>query len=99
MKRMLCVYFLVLGLILSWSLVYAEPKKRWIKIEIDFDSGETFQIKPHSQGHSSEKELSHQEIAQLLRGQYSHIGQLLYTHQSPGCVTYILGGRAVKICY
>ncbi len=75
------------------------PNKKWIKIRIDFESGQVDEVKAHDPGSISEKELTQEEIDQLLLGPYQYIGKLLYTHSSPGCVTYILGGRAIKICY
>ena len=78
------------------------PKKRWIRIRIDFETGAVVvnknDIKGHDQG-SSENQLNQQEIDQLLAGEYTDIGRLVFTHQSPGCVTYIFRGDAVKICY
>ena len=74
------------------------PKKKWIKIRIDFESGEVLDVKTHDTG-GSEKQLTQQEINDLLIGPHQYIGKLVHTHQSPGCVTYILGGWAVQICY
>jgi len=74
------------------------PKKKWIKIRIDFESGEVDKVKAHDPG-GSEKELTQQELDDLLQGPYQYIGKLLFTHSSPGCVTYIIGGWAIKICY
>ena len=78
------------------------PKKKWVKIRIDFETGDIDvknDVKPHSSGHTLEKELTSGELNQLLQGPHRFIGQIVHTHQSPGCVTYILGGRARKICY
>ena len=74
------------------------PKKKWIKIRIDFESGQVYEVKAHDPG-GSEQELNQQQIDELLQGPHQYIGNLIYTHSSPGCVTYILGGRAIKICY
>ena len=74
------------------------PKKKWIKIRIDFESGQVDEVKAHDPG-GSEQELNQQQIDDLLQGPHQYIGNLIYTHSSPGCVTYILGGRAIKICY
>jgi hypothetical protein len=75
------------------------PKKRKIKIEIDYETGEVIDVKGLDPNPISEKELTQAEINQLLQGEHTDIGQLVFTHSSPGCVTYILGGRAVQICY
>ena len=76
-----------------------KPKKsKWIKIRIDFESGEVEEVKTHDPG-GSEKQLNQQEIDELLQGSHQYIGKLVHTHSSPGCVTYILGGWARKICY
>ena len=75
------------------------PKKRKIRIEIDFETGEISKIKAHSPNPISEKRLNQAEIDQLLADQHTYIGKLVFTHSSPGCVTYILGGHAVQICY
>jgi hypothetical protein len=75
------------------------PKKRKIRIEIDFENGDIAKVNPHSPGHISRTELTPTEINELLQGPHRFIGQLVHTHSSPGCVTYILGGRAVQICY
>jgi len=74
-------------------------KKKWIKMRIDFETGEIDEVKGHDSNPISVKKLTQEEIDQLLQGPYQYIGKLLYTHSSPGCVTYILGGWAVKICY
>jgi hypothetical protein len=77
-------------------------KKKWIKIRIDFETGDIDvknEVKPHDSGHTKEEELSPAQVNQLLQGPHKFIGQLIHTHSSPGCVTYILGGRAIKICY
>jgi len=76
-----------------------QPKKRKIRIEIDFENGIIAKVNPHSPGHISRTELTPTEINELLQGPHRFIGQLVHTHSSPGCVTYILGGRAVQICY
>ena len=75
------------------------PKKRKIKFEIDFETGEVVDVKGHDPNPISEKELNQAEIDQLLQGEYKDIGKIVHTHSSPGCVTYILGGYAVQICY
>ena len=75
------------------------PKKRKIKIEIDYETGEIIDVKGHDPNPISEKKLTQAEIDQLLLGKHTYIGQLVFTHSSPGCVTYILGGWAVQICY
>ena len=77
------------------------PKKKWIKMRIDFETGDIDiknEVKADDPG-GSEQELTQQEINDLLQGPHKFIGQLIHTHSSPGCVTYILGGRAIKICY
>ena len=74
------------------------PKKKWIKIRIDFETGQVDEVKAHDPG-GSEKELTQQELDDLLQGPHQYIGKLVHTHSSPGCVTYILGGWAVQICY
>ena len=102
------VFVLSLAVILGFSLVvgcaHADstkpgPKKKWIKIRIDFESGEVLDVKSHDPGPIKEKKLTQEELDELLQGPYQYIGKLVHTHQSPGCVTYILGGWAVKICY
>jgi hypothetical protein len=76
-----------------------KPKKsKWIKIRIDFESGEIEDVKAHDPG-GSEQQLTQEELDQLLQGPHQYIGKLVHTHSSPGCVTYILGGWARKICF
>ena len=74
-------------------------KKRKIRIEIDFDSSKFEKVKPHSPGHISRTKLTQEQIDELLNGPHRFVGQIVHSHSSPGCVTYILGGHAVKICY
>ena len=76
-----------------------QPKKRKIRIEIDFENGKIAKVNPHSPGHISRTKLTPTEINELLQDPHRFIGQIVHTHSSPGCVTYILGGDAVKICY
>jgi hypothetical protein len=76
-----------------------KTRKRKIRIEIDFENGDIAKVKAHSQGPISRTKLNQTEIDKLLQGPHTEIGKLVHTHSSPGCVTYILGGRAVQICY
>ncbi len=74
-------------------------RKRKIRIEIDFENGDIAKVKAHSPGSISRTKLTPTEIDDLLEGPHRFIGHLVHTHSSPGCVTYILGGHAVKICW
>jgi hypothetical protein len=74
-------------------------KTKYFKIKIDFETGLVAKIKSENPDTNPAKKLTQAEIDDLLQGPHTVIGQLVFTHSSPGCVTYILGGHAVKICY
>jgi hypothetical protein len=102
------VFVLGLAVIFGFSLIVgcahadttkSGPKKKWIKMRIDFESGEVLDVKAHDPGPIKEKQLTQEELDELLQGEYTYIGKLLYTKSSPGCVTYILGGYAFMICW
>jgi hypothetical protein len=75
------------------------PNTKYFKIKIDFDTGEVVKIKSENPNTHPARELTQQELDQLLQSEYKDIGKIVHTHSSPGCVTYILGGWAIQICY
>ena len=105
MKK-LFVFFLavIFGFSLVVGCAHADsttpgPNKKWIKIKIDFESGEVLDVKAHDPGPSKEKKLTQEELDDLLQGRYQYIGKLVHTHSSPGCVTLIIGGFAWVVCW
>jgi hypothetical protein len=74
-------------------------KTKYFKIKIDFETGLVAKIKSENPNTNPAKKLTQTEIKELLGGPHTEVGQLVFTRSSPGCVTYILGGFAVQICY
>jgi hypothetical protein len=44
-------------------------------------------------------EMTPEEIDQMYQNGPQHIGTILYTHSSPGCVVYCSRGKCYRICY
>ena len=73
--------------------------KKKITLEIDFDTGMVEDVKAQSSGYTKGKKLTQAELNKLLAGPHTEMGKLVFTHSSPGCVTYYIGGNAWTVCY
>ena len=71
---------------------------KYFKLKIDTQTGKD--VKKVDENNTEATEVTQAEIDQIYQGQgFKHVGTLLHTHASPGCVYYIRGGKAYKICY
>ena len=75
----------------------SEPKSKYFKIKIDTETGKVKKIKDEHDKDATE--LTPQELEQLYQSEFEYLGAIFYTHSSPGCVYYVIGGWAVKICF
>jgi len=70
---------------------------KYMKIKISTETGEVVKVKDENNNKATELTLA--ELQQIYDTQNpQHIGTILYTHSSPGCVTVIVGGVARRIC-
>jgi hypothetical protein len=44
-------------------------------------------------------EMTPEEIEEMYQNGPQHIGTILYTHSSPGCVVYCSRGKCYRVCY
>ena len=77
----------------------AGSNPKYFKMKIDFNTGMVVKIKSENPNSNPAKKLTQKEIDELLQGPHTDIGKIVFSHSSPGCVTYILGGYAVQVCY
>ena len=69
-----------------------------IEDAVNTETGEV--VKKVDEKNKAATEVTREEIEQIYQGQgFTHLGTLLHTHASPGCVYYVRGGRAYKICW
>jgi hypothetical protein len=75
----------------------AHSGSKYFKIKIDTDTGQV--VEKVDGNNNPAKELTPQEIQNLYQNLApQHIGILLFTHSSPGCVYFVVGGRAFRVC-
>jgi len=67
-----------------------------MKIKIKTNTGKLDKIT--DENNNAATEMTPEEITQMYQGGPQHIGTILFTHSSPGCVVYCSGGRCYKIC-
>ena len=69
---------------------------KYFKIKINTETGEVFE--KLDQNNKPAKELTPQELQQVYIKGPIHIGEILFTHSSPGCVYIVVGGKAYEVC-
>ena len=71
---------------------------KYMKIKISTERGKVVKV-VDEKGNKAD-ELSAAELQQIYDTQApTHIGEILYTHSSPGCVIIRIGGTALRICF
>jgi len=71
---------------------------KYIKIKIETETGKVVKIVDEKGNKATE--LTPAELQQIYQNQTPlKIGEILYTHSSPGCVIYVFGGYAYQFCY
>ena len=71
-------------------------KSKYFKMKINTETGEVVKIKDEHE--NSGTQLTPQELEQLYQSDFKYVGAIFHTHSSPGCVYYVVGGWAIKIC-
>ena len=71
---------------------------KYMKIKISTETGEV--VKVTDEKNNEATVLTPQELQQIYQTQGPvHIGTILYTHSSPGCIVLHLAGYVYKICF
>ena len=69
----------------------------YMKIKIDI---KTHKAKVKDENNNPSTPVTQAEIDQIYQNQgFKHVGTVLYAESSPGCLYYVVGGWAVKICF
>ena len=90
---------IAMGVFLACAQVPKKTKSgsKYFKIKIDTDTGQV--VEKVDGNNDPATELTPQEIQQLYQNQApQHIGTILFTHSSPGCVCIVIGGRVFRVC-
>jgi hypothetical protein len=69
---------------------------KYFKIKINTETGEVFE--KLDQSNKPARELTPQELQQVYLKGPIHIGEILFTHSSPGCVYIVVRGKAYEVC-
>jgi len=71
---------------------------KYMKIKISTETGQVVKVVDEKGNKASELPAS--DLQQIYQTQApTHIGEILYTHSSPGCVILHIGGWIYKICW
>ena len=71
---------------------------KYMKIKIETETGNIVKI-ADEKGNKATK-VDPTELEQISQSQgFKHVGTILHTHSSPGCVYVHVGGWAFKICF
>ena len=90
---------LAMGVFLACAGVSKKTKRgsKYFKIKIDTDTGQV--VEKVDGNNNPATELTPPEIQQLYQSLApQHVGILLFTHSSPGCVYIVIGGRVFRVC-
>jgi hypothetical protein len=69
-----------------------------MKIKIETETGKVVKIVDEKGKKATE--LTPAELQQIYQTKSpTHIGEILHTHSSPGCVVVIIGGWAFQLCF
>jgi hypothetical protein len=71
---------------------------KYMKIKLEIATGNVVKV-VDEKGKKAKKvtQTALQQIYQSKNG-VKHVGTILHTHSSPGCITIILGGKAFQLC-
>jgi len=104
MKKLTITGLILAIMAMGVFLAHAGPakkvkvKSKHMKITISAETGKL--VKVTDEYENSAKQLTPAELQQVYDTQNpQHIGTILYTHSSPGCVYLIIGGFAKVICW
>ena len=91
---------MAVGVLLACTKVYTKTKggSKHMKITLSTETGELVKITDENNNPATQLTLA--ELQQIYNTQNpQHIGTILYTHSSPGCIILHLGGYVYKICF
>ena len=76
----------------------AKKQSKYMKIKINTETGEV--VKKADEHNVDATPVDPAELQQVYQSQgFTHVGTILHTHSSPGCVYIVIGGWAFKICF
>ena len=95
----LILAIITLGVFLASAQAPTKTKRgsKYFKIKISTETGEI--VEKGDENNNPAAALTPQELQQVYLKAPIHIGEILYTHSSPGCVYVIIRGRGYKVCY
>jgi hypothetical protein len=99
------VFVLSLAVILGFSLVVGcahadttKPGPKKMKIWIKTDDGKLDKLTDENNSQGPVEEMTPEQIEQMYQNGPDHVGTILFTHSSPGCVVYCSGGKCYRVC-
>ncbi len=77
----------------------AQGGNKKMKIKVKKATGEIVYVKHENDDAATP--VTQQELDQIYQSPegFKYVGVILHSHSSPGCVYYVMGGWAVKICW
>jgi hypothetical protein len=96
----LILAIIALGVFLACAQAPKKAKSgsKYMKITISTETGEL--VKVTDENGNQAKKLTPAALQQIIQNQAPlKIGEILYTHSSPGCVIYVIGGYAYQFCF
>ena len=101
-KVFIMILTVIFCLALVMSCAHADatksgPKK--MKIWIKTDDGKLDKITDENNNANVVEEMTPEQIDQMYQNGPQHVGTILFTHSSPGCVIYCSRGKCYRICY
>jgi hypothetical protein len=74
----------------------AQGGSKWMKIKVDAATG-ACEVKDNSDVEPAE--MGQTELEQISQSNgFTHVGTILHSHSSPGCVWFVMGGRIFVVC-
>ena len=76
----------------------AKGGSRYMRIELETATGKV--VKIVDENGKKAKKVTSTKLQQIYgsKNGFKHIGTILYTHSSPGCITVIIAGKAFQLC-
>ncbi len=76
-----------------------KKQTKYLKLKISTETGEF--VKKTDEDGNPATEVTQQEIDQIYQSPegFKHVGTILHTHSSPGCIYVVIGGWGFKICF
>jgi hypothetical protein len=75
----------------------AKKQRKYMKLKISTETGDV--VKKVDEHNVDATPVDAAEIQQVYQSQgFKHVGTILHTHSSPGCVYIVIGGWGFRIC-